>query len=257
MLNGSLGHRLVEVLFGQGAFELPLPTLQERAEVELDQLFMREGAILLRAGMAFERSQLRKQLVDSMLELSRSLSGAGLRILAVEKSIDATWRGVKLVGRIDLLVESQDGVQAIVDVKWGWSSYRDLLRSGHALQLAVYAFAHGNERGDQAIPEASYFSLKQQKLFGLPSKLLPNTEEIAGPSLAETWKRIERSVEKAEQLAVSGRFPATGVRQSLPLLSSLAIPESAHAHHFGLPAETSCKYCGFDAICGRRWELTP
>jgi len=257
MLNGSLGHRLVEVLYGQGAFDLPQPALEERAEAELDQLFKREGAILLRAGMAFERTQLRRQLVDSMLELSRSLSGAGLRILAVEKPIDVTWRGVKLVGRIDLLVENQDGVQAIVDVKWGSASYRDLLKSGHALQLAVYAFAHSNERGDQTIPEATYFSLKQQKLFGLPSKLMPNAEEVGGPSLAETWTKIERSVEKAEQLTMSGRFPVTGVRQSLPLLSSLAIPESAHDHHFGLPAEESCKYCGFDAICGRRWELTP
>ena len=194
--------------------------------------------------------------MDSMLELSRSLSGAGLRIVAVEKPIDVAWGGAKLVGRIDLLVVNQDGVQAIVDVKWGWSSYRELLRSGHALQLAVYAFAHATERGDRAIPEAAYFSLKQQKLFGLPSRLLPNAEEIGGPSLAETWKKIERSVEKSEQLAVSGRFPVTGVRQSLPLLTSLAIPESAHGHHFGLPAEASCKYCGFDAICGRRWELT-
>jgi len=257
MLNGSLGHRLVEVLYAEGAFDLPQARLQERAEAELDQLFQREGAILLRAGMAFERAQLRRQLVDSMLELSRSLSRAGLRIVAVEKPIDVTWGGVKLVGRIDLLVVNQDGVQAIVDVKWGWSSYRELLRSGHALQLAVYAFSHSTELGDRAIPEAGYFSLKQQKLFGLPSRLLPNAEEIGGPSLAETWNKIERSVEKAKRLAVSGGFPATGVRQSLPLLTSLAIPESEHDHHFGLPAEASCQYCGFDAICGRRWELTP
>jgi ATP-dependent helicase/nuclease subunit B len=256
MLNGSLGHRLVEVLFAQAAFELPLAALRERAEAELDQLFKREGSILLRAGMAFERAQLRKQLVDSMLELSRSLSTARLRILAVEKSIDIAWRGGKMVGRIDLLVENPEGIQAIIDVKWGYSGYRDLLQSGHALQLAVYAFAHGAERNAQTIPEATYFSLKQQKLFGLRSKLLPNAEELGGPSLAATWQKIERSVEKAEVMVASGRFPVTGVRQSLPLLHSLAIPEGAHGNHFGLPAKASCEYCAFDAICGRRWELS-
>ncbi|HEY5376953.1 MAG TPA: PD-(D/E)XK nuclease family protein [Polyangiaceae bacterium] len=254
MLNGTLGHRLVELLHGQGAFDLPDDELESRAEVELDQLFEREGAILLRAGMAFERHQLRTQLVDSVLELSRSLRGAGLRILAVEKPIDVPWRGGKLVGRIDLLVATSAGTQAIVDVKWGLSSYRELLRSGHALQLAAYAFAHALERGEQTIPEATYFSLKQRKLFGLTSDLLPNAETIDGPSLAETWKRVERSVDDAERLAVSGRFAVTGVRKSLPLLTALGIPDGAHADHFALKRDISCKYCGFDAICGRRWE---
>jgi ATP-dependent helicase/nuclease subunit B len=257
MLNGTLGHRLVELLYPLGAFDLPPAELRERAEAELDQLFQREGAILLRAGMAFERSQLRRQLVTSMLELSSALRGAGLRILAVEKQIEVTWRDGKLVGRLDLLVATADNVQAIVDVKWGWSSYRDLLKSGHALQLAVYAAAHAAERSDRAMPEAAYFSLKQQKLFGLASELLPNAEEISGPSLPSTWERIELSVAKAEQLVESGRFPVTGVRQSLPLLISLGVPDGSHGAHFGLPAEESCKYCGFDAICGRRWEAVP
>jgi RecB family exonuclease len=254
MLNGTLGHRLVELLHQQGAFDLPETELQQRAESELDQLFEREGALLLRAGMAFERSQLRRQLVSSMLELSRALSRAGLRILAVEKPIEVPWRGAKLVGRLDLLVGSAEGVQAVIDVKWGLSSYRDLLRSGQALQLAVYAFAQALERNERVIPEATYFSLKQQKLFGLPSQLLPNAESIDGPSLAETWKRIERSVEKSERVASSGRFAVTGVRRSLPLLASLGVPESSHASHFALEREVSCTRCGFDAICGRRWE---
>jgi ATP-dependent helicase/nuclease subunit B len=257
MLNGTLGHRLVELLQVQGAFELPPGALQKRAEEELDQLFHREGAILLRAGMAFERSQLRRQLVDSVLELSRALSGAGLKILEVEKPLEVTWRGQRFVGRLDLLVVNHEGVQAIVDMKWGIASYRKLLESGHALQLAAYAVAHATERGEQTIPEATYFSLKQQRMFGLPSKLLPNAEEIPGPSLAETWKRVERSVDRAEELTMSGRFPVTGVRQSLPLLTSLGVPDDAHGDHFGLPAEASCKYCGLDAICGRRWDGAP
>jgi ATP-dependent helicase/nuclease subunit B len=257
MLNGTLGHRLVELLYPLGAFDKPLAELRERAEAELDQLFQREGAILLRAGMVFERSQLRRQLVTSMLELSNALNGAGLRIVAVEKPIEVTWRDCKLVGRLDLLVATADNVLAIVDVKWGWSSYRDLLKSGHALQLAVYAAAHAAERGDRTMPEAAYFSLKQQKLFGLPAEVLPNAEEVTGPSLQLTWERIELSVDKAEQLVESGRFPVTGVRQSLPLLTSLGVPESSHGNHFGLPAQESCKHCGFDAICGRRWEAVP
>ena len=254
MLNGTLGHRLVELLHGQAAFDLPKDELEASAGSQLDQLFEREGAVLLRAGMAFERHQLRSQLVDSMLELSRALRESGLRILAVEKPVEVPWRGGKLVGRIDLLVATATGTEAIVDVKWGLASYRDLLRSGHALQLAAYAFAHAAERGESAIPEATYFSLKQRKLFGLTSEVLPNAEVIDGPSLAETWRRVERSVDKAEHLAVSGRFAVTGIRKSLPLLTTLGVLDDAHANHFALKRDVSCNYCGFDAICGKRWE---
>jgi ATP-dependent helicase/nuclease subunit B len=257
LVNGALGHRLIELLHEQGVFALSPALLRERAESELDQLFEREGAILLRAGMSFERSQLRRQLVESALELARVLASAGLRIVEVEKPIEVSWLGRTLVGRIDLLVANEAGTQAIIDMKWGWSSYRELLKSGHALQLAVYSAGHAKDGGHEAMPEAAYFSLKQQKLFGLPSELFPHAETIAGPSLAATWQRIERSIESARQLVEAGRFPVTGVRQSLPLLVSFGIPESSHEEHFRLPAEASCKYCGFDAVCGRRWENAP
>jgi ATP-dependent helicase/nuclease subunit B len=160
-LSGTLGGRLVELLYAQGAFDLDDAALENRAESQLDELFRREGAVLLRTGMGFERSQLRRQLVRSMLALARTLRAAGLRILDVEKRIDVSWRGAKLEGRIDLLVATESGDHAIIDVKWGISSYRELLRSGQALQLAAYAFAHATERADRRMPDAAYFSLSR------------------------------------------------------------------------------------------------
>src|SRR5262249_55566365 len=106
LLNGTLGHRLVEKLHAEGAFDLDNAELESRANAEFDELIVREGAVFLRSGMGFERSQLRSQLVRSMLELSRLLRAAGLRILAVEKPIDVSWRDTKLVGQIDLVVST-------------------------------------------------------------------------------------------------------------------------------------------------------
>jgi ATP-dependent helicase/nuclease subunit B len=254
MVNGTLGHRLIEVLHDQDAFALPESALRERAETELDALFRTEGAVLLRAGMAFERSQLRRQLVEAVVEFARLLKRAELRIVAVEKELKASWRGLTLVGRIDLLVEGPGAIEAIIDVKWGLSSYRDLLREGQALQLAIYVFAHAAERNLENVPDASYFSLKQQKLFGLPSPLLPNVEDVHGPRLDDTWRKIERSVENADRVIKSGRFAATGLRRSLPLLSSLDVATEHHGDHFALSPKESCKYCSFDALCGLRWE---
>ena len=254
MLSGTLGHRLVEVLHGQGAFDLADTGLQECAEREVDVLFAREGSILLRAGMVFERSQLRRQLVHAVIVLAGALRAADLHIVAVEKPIEAEWRGVKLTGSIDLLVATKAGVHAIVDMKWGIVNYRELLERGEALQLAVYAFATATERGERHLPEAGYFSLKQGKLFGLATQLWPRAEQIVGPTLGETWKRIDATVERVNLHVMNGRFPVTGVRRSVPLLSSIGIPEDAWAIHLALTPEASCTYCNFEAICGRRWE---
>lgn len=254
MLSGTLGHRLVEVLHGQGAFDMSDAGLQEVAERAIDALFVREGSILLRAGMAFERSQLRRQLVQSVMVLADALHAADLHIVAVEKPIEAEWRGVKLTGSIDLLVATNAGVHAIIDMKWGIVNYRELLERGEALQLAVYAFATATERGEHRLPEAGYFSLKQGKLFGLTTELWPHAEQVVGPTLGETWKRVDATVDRANLHVMNGRFPVTGVRRSLPLLSSFGIPESAHAGHLTLTPEASCMYCNFDAVCGRRWE---
>ena len=254
LLNGSIGHRLVELLHLAGSFELDEAALRLDAESRLETLFRHEGAVLLRPGMAFERGQLTEQLVRAVLELSRLLRQHGLRIAAVEKPVEAPWQGGTLEGRLDLLVVDQNDEEAIVDIKGGISIYRHLLRNGRALQLAAYAFAHATERNTGRFPDAGYFSLKQGKLFGLESHLLPHTEVVTGPTLHDTWQRIERSITRALPLARRGRFLATGVRGALPVLAALDIAEREADAHYVIPNGERCESCHYDALCGRRWE---
>lgn len=254
LLSGSLGHRLVELLHGSGAFGLEESALRPEAEARLDALFQREGAVLLRSGMGFERAQLKQQLVLAVVELSRFLHAAGLHLVAVEKRVEASWQGGKLEGRLDVLVANEDGQQAIIDIKSGMGFYRDLLKTGTALQLAAYAFAHAAESDPEVWPDAGYFSLSRGKLFGLRSRILPHAEVIDGPTLSDTWQRVERSVRQALPLAKQGRLLVTGVRGAAPLLEALGIPETEAAEHFVLPPGSRCQYCRYDALCGRRWE---
>ncbi len=255
-LSGSLGHRLVEVLHQQGAFDAAETELSGRATVVLAELYEREAALLLRPGMAFERSQLQRQLVGSAVELSRALRAAGLRIVAVEHPIDVTHGASKVEGRIDLVVAHASGARAIIDMKWGIARYREHLKSGQALQLALYAYAHAAEHASPELPDAAYFSLKQGKLLGLPSAILGDAEIVAGPSLADTWRRAELSLRRVTQAIHARRFPVTGLRRSLPLLTALGVPEAEHSSHFQHGAGTPCQYCDFDSLCGRRWEAT-
>lgn len=253
-LSGSLGHRLVEVLHQQAAFDAADADLRERASAALAELYEREAALLLRPGMAFERSQLERQLVSAVVEFSRSLRAAGLRIVGVEHPIDVTHGGAKVEGRIDVLVEDAGGERAIIDMKWGIARYREQLESGQALQLALYAFAHAAEHGASALPATAYFSLKQGKLFGLRSPILPQAEVVTGPSLADTWRRAECSLHRATQAIQARRFPVTGLRRSLPLLAALGVPQADRPAHFEHDADAPCQYCDFGSICGRRWE---
>lgn len=251
---GSLGHRLVEVLYEEGAFDATEANLGERALAVLTELYEREAALLLRPGMAFERGQLERQLVGSVVELARSLSAAQLRIVAVEHPLDVKWGPAKVGGRIDLVVAHADGTHAIIDMKWGIADYRKQLQSGEALQLALYAFAQATERGAKDLPHAAYFSLKQGKLFTLPAPVFGNAETVNGPTLTDTWQRAERSLAQALRSIEAKRFPVTGLKRSLPLLASLGVPEPDHPAHFQHTPEKPCQYCDFDSLCGRRWE---
>ncbi|HVZ32151.1 MAG TPA: PD-(D/E)XK nuclease family protein, partial [Polyangiaceae bacterium] len=250
-LVGTLGHRLMELLHQQGAFDLPELMLEERARAELDALLSREGALLSRPGMSFERAQVAAQLVRAVVELARSLRHAQLRVLAVEQPLRRPWRCGELEGRIDVLVGGLDG-EHIIDLKYGASSYRDALKEGRALQLAVYGalHAHGRERPT----EAAFFSLKQAQFVGLEPGSLPVEHPVRGRSLAETWAAVERIMDPLEGRLSQGRVPVTGLRRSLPLLDSLGIEQKEQRSCFAASRDSICEYCQLDVLCGRRWE---
>lgn len=253
-LNGMLGHRLVECLHVQKAFDLTDESeLTARAEANLTELIEREGAVLLRPGMAFERAQLESQLVRSVLELWRILKAAGLRIQATEQQVEATYQGKTLRGRLDLLVTSSTGAPAILDLKWGYSGYRDLLLAGRALQLAFYGIVH-RASSSQELPAVAYFSLSRGRLLALPSALWPDAGAGDAPGISDTWRAGERSLSAAERVISAGRLPVPGLRRSLPLLEAFGVPSSEHHAHYSQEPKDVCKHCRLDALCGRRWK---
>lgn len=251
-LAGTLGHRLVEVLHGQGAFDGPEATLAARAGAELDELIRREGALLSRPGMSFERAQVTERLVHAVVELARSLRRAQLSIVGVERELRMPWRRGELQGRVDLLVADPSGGEHILDLKWGVASYRAALREGRALQLAAYTALQAHGRDGPV--EAAFFTLKRGKLVGLAESALPIDERVKGPSLSATWAAAERSMSAVEARLAQGRVPVSGLRRSLPLLDALGVEPSEQPRYFSEKRESICDYCDFDALCGRRWE---
>lgn len=273
-LNGHLGHRLVEELHAEGAFDLPEASFLERATSRFDALLATEGATLLLSGASIERLQLARQLRVAMRSLHRYLARSGYRIAGVEEPATTISTIGPLHGRLDLRLEDADGNVAVLDLKWGGSRYEKLLASGRAVQLAIYARAselsresHRETKGAATAtssesacvtarvprPPAGYFSLSSGKVFANdPRMKAPALAE--GPSLEETWRRVETTANAVLASHARGAVFASATRHGLPLLEALSVDDATRGDHFEAPRDAGCEYCEYDALCGRRWE---
>lgn len=258
LLNGSLGHRLVEELHEENAFELEGDELDARAKAVLEALLETEGATLLLPGAAFERSQLVPQLVGAMRELRRYLASTGWKIAAVEEAVTTSSTVGTLRGRLDVRLVNAEGKEAVLDLKWGESTYRALLKEGRAVQLAAYVRAiHVKEGGDRkrSLPPAAYFALHSGKVLTADARMGMGTKTLEGATLEETWARVEKTARAVQSSLREGKVYVAATKRALPLLSALAVPEADHASHYAHADQAdACKYCEYPAICGTAWE---
>jgi hypothetical protein len=253
LLNGNLSHRLVESLFLAGAFDLEECAFMVQAEQHLDQLVRLEGATLLLPGASFERGQLQKQVIGAMRSLFRYLAGKKFRIASVEESIEIQSAAGLLRGRIDVRLVDEAGADAVLDLKWGASSYRERLVSGRAVQLATYARGlKGKPGGSNVTPPAAYFALSSGQVLSADARMTDTP--LDGPTMDETWAAVERTATRANGALAGGRVPVANTQGAPPLLDALGVPEAEHPRHFINEPEDTCKYCSFDTLCGRAWE---
>jgi ATP-dependent helicase/nuclease subunit B len=253
MLNGRLGHRLVEELHRGGALRDPCMS-RAAAATQFDRLVREEAAVLLRAGQASELSQLKRQLCHAVDALANLLATSKLEVVGVEVQTAAAWRNGQLEGCIDLLLKDCSGREVVLDLKWGSSRYRQLLAGGAALQLAIYVALRRLVSGAAQLPLAGYFSLGNGRLIDTDSDpSLVSFESSSGNSgLSETWEQLEATVEFVEALLDQGRIPVTGLKRSLPVVKE---PEADDPRrHLELEAGSACSYCDYAALCGRCWE---
>jgi ATP-dependent helicase/nuclease subunit B len=250
-LNGTLGHRLVEELHLAGALARP----DEAAKVVggvLERLLIEEAAVLLRPGMTFELSQLRRQLLTGVQRLTALLNDSGLSVIGVEVKSSVEWDGRTLVGQLDLLLTDAEGREVVLDLKWGRSSYSKKLEQGLALQLAVYAGSRQLGNAGSNLPAAAFFALNCGQLLTTEPGPFKGAHKIAGPAIAETWKKLGRTAKVVERILSLGVVPVTGLAGSSSVLAAAGIPEADLEEH--LEAKPPCEYCEHSALCGRAWE---
>ncbi|NJB84826.1 hypothetical protein GGR26_000571 [Lewinella marina] len=149
-LRGNLGHLFVEQLLAEvAAADTPF----SRGQVEhwinenADRLLRQQGAVLLEYGQEPDRVQFLLTIKKSAWTLVNYIQQNGWKVRGSEEEVEGwleTRSGQWVLGRADLVLErtAADGSleTAVVDLKWrGKTTFRNLLRNGGDIQLALYA----------------------------------------------------------------------------------------------------------------------
>ena len=256
---GKLGHHLVERLHDDSAFERSPTELRSRCEHLFDLLVAEEMMELLGEGQSFEYQNLKHVLRRSVEGLARMLREHDLRLVAVEHELQGELCGKELKGSIDVLLQDAAGGDVILDLKWGKSTYYDLLKDGRALQLAVYAEARRRSTGAENFPPSGYYALRAGVALASDAAAVLGAAPIKGPPVVKTWKRAERTLPLVERSLTEGKILVGGLMVGSSVLQLLG-REGQEAEYLNLRKDerdgscSVCKYCTYEALCGRQWE---
>lgn len=168
----------------------------------------------------------------------------------------SAWGPVRLRGRADLIALQP---ATVLDLKWSAASHRRALTEGTALQLALYAWALREAQGG-AWPAVGYVIVEEATAFvsGVDSSssggaASPNVREVRGVPVSKTLDAARRTLQQVVELRAQGTSVAEGI-------AAADGPLRGRDELVGdeLRVAPGCRYCAFDALCGRAWtEVNP
>lgn len=246
-LVGTFGHALLQAVFGHGG---PPPAPDEaaaRAEAYFDARLPIDGAPLAMPAAAPQALRARRSLVQSARAFARTLHDGGYRVAAMELTLDGTLSGSPLRGRLDALLATSDGEEAIVDFKYpGGTRYATLLEEGRAVQLATYV--HLRESEGNAVHGVAYFLLGGDGLRTPSRSALrgaPIAARVEGPDIHETWVEFHDALSAFDTWQTTGVVPARPLQPATAWTGDLRLvlaPEDE--------TQAVCKYCHHARLCG-------
>ncbi|PWT78343.1 MAG: hypothetical protein C5B58_15385 [Acidobacteria bacterium] len=195
---GNLLHRFSERVFSANSIidwrAASRQEVRHSLEAEWKRLLPTEGANLLLAGNRAQAESLFDEGVRAIWSLIEHLRKASATKTSVNVSpLPAPFVGGELRGYIDLLVENDSGLEAIVDLKYnGHDEKKDELANNLQLQLAVYGYLVAN---GARWPESAFFILKKCALLTQNRNYFPGADIVrlkeSGAGLEVCWKEFE------------------------------------------------------------------
>ncbi|MDB4962532.1 MAG: hypothetical protein JWP01_2531 [Myxococcales bacterium] len=235
LLYGNLAHHVFAEVFGAGVLDAETALARAHEILDRDLGSLAESLALPRYQV--ERTAVRKAILDSAHELGALLIESGASVRGVELAHEGDHGGIALTGKADLLLTGPD---VVIDLKWGVASHYDKLRTGTALQLAMYAEMFGSPGA--IAPDVAFFSLKSQDLFAPPGTPLRRAKVVGTTAPRDTW---------------NGALVAIGARRTELAAGHLHAPAAdatEHKSHMGggrLNLAPDCQYCSYGALCGK------
>ena len=248
LLRGNLAHDLLSRVLVDDS----LRALADDATTGLavGEFFDREAprlaAVFYLPGADRSRESIREVIVKSGVRLLKEVRRRGGAVLS-ETRYEKKAFGTTVAGRVDLLLENPP---LVVDLKLSGAKYkREELESGSAYQLAVYANLVGTPKR-KTNPAVAYFILVEQRWLTTDGHAIDGVFPERGPTTFDTWKALERAVAaEAAELAL-GQVTARGCGEEDSSEDACGIADDGRLH-----LSSPCRFCDFDGLCGRTYEV--
>lgn len=204
-LMGNLAHRLFEKLFQEPFAEWPQAQLEQWVKETVDDLFYREGAVLLLYGREPERVRFLKLVQYAAWSLVSHIRGNGWMVESTEKPLEGRFGDTRVKGIADLILHRADGERAVIDLKWRGATYRsNMIRNEEDLQLVLYS----NLACDQEDwAHTAYFIISRGQLLARTNDafgdIIPLTPQQDPREVSQRiWSRMEATYQwRMRQLA--------------------------------------------------------
>ena len=162
-LMGNLSHRLFEKLFEENFYDWTKPRLESWVAETANELFYKEGAVLLLYGREPERVHFLNQTRYAAWTLLSLIRANGWTVESSEQSLEGAFADTRVRGVADLILKRETGEKAVLDLKWRGAGYREnSIRSEEDLQLVLYSNLACEQR-DWA--HTAYFIISAGKLL--------------------------------------------------------------------------------------------
>lgn len=239
-LLGNLAHEIANHVLQPGPV-VDADVVLNQAEAVFDELLGAIATPLQQPEYAGELAAARARVPVALAQLAHLLRQKQLSVVGTELEREATFSdGLKVNGRLDLIVEHPAQGLGVIDLKWTRSAKRRRteLAEGRALQLATYG-AIADPAGGTSVPGA-YYLLNQRRLIGVGGTLLTDEMIEADRTPAETWTDLITTWRSWRDLALSGTVIATGAADA-----QVHVPADLPI----APGAEPCRYCELTGLC--------
>lgn len=206
---GNLAHGLVERFYlSADALEMDDAAFGTWFDAAFESIVDEEGAHLRMSGRKADLESFRFRLGRAVNALRTHLNAASVTEVLPEEPLEGHFPGGEIGGPTDLLLRTDNGNTAIVDMKWGGrKKYGDKLKNNHHLQLAIYAELQHQSTGQW--PSVAYFIFDDARMIAPDNTTFENATVMPSTSGENTAQLYQRFIEtwrwRASQVA-SGEF---------------------------------------------------